>query len=501
MPSIPLPLIPWSRTTLLTARTSLGASVTVQQTALDLFSLYDAWDGTQTLPICISAPDPDKIFNGRDSDNQPSKRRWEELGTAWVEGLPEEMRKRAREGKLNAEDLKVAREQMRASQDRGTEGKDLTIGAVVQIAMLAGDEEQARELIENHVTGLYRHMQELWDDPEVDERETRKWLGDHLGLHHSPEIWKILKNTALGEALNVDEEALGAFVNEGCNLIRQRFTQGPTRPFANKSISELLQILDESYVAARKANPEAGEHMSILSIAEIPSSFLKGPATAHQITELEERLKQHAAPDSDDDNEDDDNDDYSPILTDEHLPDDYKDFLRQSNGFYVDEPADSTGLFYDTEMVGTDDTDFLQDMDFTLFPYEYTSVTEIDNIPLNNFVCFSIGAGGDEGQVVLIPPSSVKPVLEAFEKTYADASEVNKRYYERAALDLYGGLEALRQVEWLCVVWYHWDPAQKIWGSFRGHLEHCVEYAVKRRREDEKEAEKREHDEGNLANK
>jgi hypothetical protein len=78
---------------------------------------------------------------------------------------------------------------------------------------------------------------------------------------------------------------------------------------------------------------------------------------------------------------------------------------------------------------------------------------------------------------------------------YASASERHKKMYERAAVDLYGGLEKMREVEWLVVVFYHWDPDQQIWGSFREYLEYCVGYAVRRKGDDEKKA-GREVDEG-----
>ncbi|KAH7398499.1 hypothetical protein BKA66DRAFT_453234 [Pyrenochaeta sp. MPI-SDFR-AT-0127] len=357
----------------------------------------------------------------------------------------------------------------------------MTVAAVVQVAILTGEEGVAEDLVNDNVRNLFEHIQEKWDDSDTEVSELRKWLDARLGLQYSPKIWKVLKNAALGKALQVDTKALEAFVDEGCDMIKERFTQGPARPYADHSFAELVQILDESYIAARKANPTAGEHMSVLALdnwPNEPTSFLRPPATEGQITELEARLSRDSAPDDDT---------KSPMLPDKHLPEDYKDFLRTSNGFETD-ANDQCGIFYGVEYVGTTDVLFFHDMDFTLFPYEYTSVSGTDNVSLGKFRCFSIGAGGDEGEVILIPPSSVKPVLEAFEVVYAKASEQNKRMYDRAAVDLYGGLEALRNLEWLCIVWYHWNPDQEVWGSFRKCLEECVSYAVERRRTDERDA-------------
>src|SRR5262245_17675828 len=129
---------------------------------------------------------------------------------------------------------------------------------------------------------------------------------------------------------------------KGCDLVKQRFPNGPARPYTDKSISKLLQIMDESYIGARKANPEAGEHMSILGIEDMPMSVLKPPATEDDITALERRLSSEASPDDEDEN---------PILPDKHLPHDYKEFLRTSNGF-EERPGDQTGIFCCIEEVG-----------------------------------------------------------------------------------------------------------------------------------------------------
>lgn len=113
----------------------------------------------------------------------------------------------------------------------------------------------------------------------------------------------------------------------------------------------------------------------------------------------------------------------------------------------------------------------------TLFPYECATISD-DEIPLGDFTGFSAGAGGDEGQILLISPSSVKCILETFETAYAAANMRGKREYERGALDVYGGIERLRNMEWLCIQSFHWDPEPTMYNSFRHYLEHCVENAA-----------------------
>ena len=89
---------------------------------------------------------------------------------------------------------------------------------------------------------------------------------------------------------------------------------------------------------------------------------------------------------------------------------------------------------------------------------------------------FSIGSGDGEGTVVLLSPESVRPVIESFEKAYATASEVNKRVYERAALDIYEGIEHLRALQWLVIeIRRPVSEVYGIWGGFKAYLQDCVE--------------------------
>ncbi|OAL54535.1 hypothetical protein IQ07DRAFT_596036 [Pyrenochaeta sp. DS3sAY3a] len=482
-----LPFIPWSKTTLSKARKSLESSDVVQEAAVDLFALgyyghanklidslyqhshgldfdvynssgtikalYDAWDTTGTIPTYAANPDPDKIFRGRRLDEKYGKL-WESIQNRWTNGLPKEMRDKAKEGNSDTEDFKSAMERMNKEPENSDPDKSLTVAAVVQVAMLTGNENAARDLVYKNVTDLYRHVQSEWGNSEAKEGSMRKWLRTRLGLHHSNEIWKILKDAQLGKSIGVDEAALEEYIDEGCQLIEQRFTQGPARPYRNKSISELLSIMEE-------ANSWPGDI----------ESFIQPPATPSQIAALEARLAKDPMPDVEEG---------GPMLPNKQLPDDYKSFLLTSNGFQQ-EPDDASNIFCSIDSVGDADVVWLHDMDFELLPYDFTSQSDVDNIALGDFTTFSIGAGGDEGHILLIPPTSVKPVVAKFEEAYARANEHDKRMYERAAMDMYGGIDKLRELEWLCLQFYHWAPEQDMWGSFREMLEAMVEQAVVKR--------------------
>lgn len=215
----------------------------------------------------------------------------------------------------------------------------------------------------------------------------------------------------------------------------QRFIEGPTRPYADRAIADLVDLLDE-----------AKKTQALLEEEHEPQTCRKS-AIDQEIADLEERLgktprlSNYQATSG---NRPIDSD-MKHLLPKGSLPDDYKEFLRITNEFWSDlyqgQPDNPGNLFYGIEGIeASDDCVWVHNLDFTLFPTELTNVSD-DDIALGDFTGFSVGAGGDEGSAILIPPSSVKKIHERFEKTYAVADNRDKRKLEREALDICGGIE------------------------------------------------------------
>lgn len=514
-----LPLLPWPSTHLLSARNRIDSARSVQIIVLQLFilgypefgnrlidalydsndsndgdilldhrsptteikSLYAAWGATKIMPNYIR-----KKYNDRTSDN--SIQQYFDLpADKWVNDLPECMRDRGREGKLQAKDLTFVGERMNVNPSTRISGESVGVGTVVQVATMLGEEKLARAIVIKEITSLYRYIQEKWDTPWRKEFSLQQCFGKNLGLDTVPRLWEILKDAQLGKHLGIDEQALEQYVEEGCSLIKQRFERGPIKPYVEKSISELLEILDEDLMAAQKLDL-GGARMSSDEDESCPSTFLKPGVTEEQIAELETFLHENTPPDAEDGDE-------IMLPGNQTLPDDYKEFLRRSNGFY---PSDNTylGLLYPIEEVGLDDCAFLYQMEmpFSLLPYEClldTKTSENEGMFFGHFACFHIGVGGDEGQVILIPPTSVRPIVERFEKVYQDASEKDKKTFEKAAIDYYGSLDKVWNLQWLCIPWYHWNPDSNPYGSFRDYLYSCIEDAQRKRGIAESRAEER----------
>lgn len=500
-----LPLIPWQRTELSTARTSEQAAQAVHEQALDLFvlgfpkhantllkALYDhghglefdidlnshpksfydpwefvdcvvclhaAWEAFDCLPSWIEHPDPDKPFHRR-HDTVRNESLWIKYKDNWVEGFPLNLRDKVLEsGRIDQAELQSLLKELEDQKPRLVAKTKRSIGAVVQAATLAGDNGTAKSLVENNVASLYRHFQDPLKQPDLYSHDLRIRFTQRLGLQYGSKIWEYLKYAKIGAALGIDGSAIDKYVEEGCDLIKRRFTEGPIRPYADRTIADLVDLLEKAYRA--QALVEGEEH----------PQTRRQPATEQQIADLEKILCRAT------------NSDKEPLLPGGALPEDYKEFLHITNGFwsdnYQDEPNNPGNLFYGIEGIDTsDDCLWVRDLNFTLFPSELTNVSG-DEIELGEFTGFSVGAGGDEGSAILIPPSSVKLILERFEEVYAGADARGKRERERGALDLYGGIERLRKMEWLCVESFHWAPEASLFYGFRGYLEHCVEEAVK----------------------
>jgi hypothetical protein len=205
----------------------------------------------------------------------------------------------------------------------------------------------------------------------------------------------------LGEGFGMRMSDVEDYVKEGYAFFKQRSVEGPMCPYHSKTMAELVQMIDKNVLAERADDGED----------EIPT-ILTGGASEAWIATLEERLSSsHTG---------DDPDDPWIALPSGKLPDDYKGFLRASNG--IDED-----LFFSTEDVTTDGR-WMVDMDYTLFPIEgneyllYGQDGDFYEIKLGEYTCFNIGTGDHEGNVTLVPPTSVRPVIDSFEKTCAEAS-------------------------------------------------------------------------------
>lgn len=306
---------------------------------------------------------------------------------------------------------------------------------VLEVALTLNETEQARDLIKEHAVGEFVALAE-------NIKKERDYRADdrRQAIAQSRQAWRLLLDGAISYEFEIDERALKEYVDEGTDIINTRLTNGPIRPWADKTIKELVEIMDANYIKARKLDPNQGRHMIVPDFRadNVPDTWLKPGASEEEINDLERKL----------------GDDAGPLV----LPDDYKEFLRVSNGYYVDEPDSQVGIFYGSSVIEKDDRLDIVEIGVDLIPSQHLSVElmEAFSWPEAGEVA-SLGAGGDEGCIALLPPSLVKLGIEHFNEVYEKASEPDKKVLERACKDLYGGVEELRKLQWVVIDWAHWD--------------------------------------------
>ncbi|KAI4616857.1 hypothetical protein J4E83_006438 [Alternaria metachromatica] len=380
-----LPLIPWSKTSILNCRMHLNSSRIAQHAALDLFvlgfphqanklleSIHKYGLDTTTWDYYGHTTEEQLQGAWTTSDTFPTWARradHADTGSISTAGLPNDIATKAEEGTLSKEDVETIRERLNMKPDATYRhaGETMTLGAVTQVALLADEHRLATSLVEDNMKELYQYLLDNWDNPDRSGDETRHYIFRRQGLEYCPGIWPVLASVKLGDRFGVRASDVDEYVKEGCALIEKRSTEGPARPYRSKTMAELVKMVDKNILTERE---DSGEDT-------IPT-VLKDGATEAQIAALEKRL---SSPDE-----------HSFIaLPGGKLPDDYNDFLRASNG--IDED-----IFYSTDEVNTSGS-WMHDMDYTLFPNEnnghllHGSDRDFDEIELGDYACFTIGTG------------------------------------------------------------------------------------------------------------
>lgn len=208
-PADTLPLIRWSKLKLPGIRNSCSVVDLILNTAIDvmilgypsqanrliqtlynsahglqfgsaLWPLHLAWEATASSPDFVRTPDPDHNWDGFD-DTEGGKKRWEILKNNPPGGFPRELAEKR--PNFGPGDVVFALKHPTRVQEFWKTNTPLAVA--LEVAMLAGDEETARELVKKNLVGLYKHFQEHWDD-EVDT--LRKWMNDRLRIHTSTRI-------------------------------------------------------------------------------------------------------------------------------------------------------------------------------------------------------------------------------------------------------------------------------------------------------------------------
>jgi hypothetical protein len=290
--------------------------------------------------------------------------------------------------------------------------------------------------------------------------EDRERFIDKLG--RSRAIWSRLKEGVL--VLPGEEEGIEMEYERVRGIVEERVKNGVLRPFKDKSMRELLEILDRNTVSHDEDEDNDGLQIDGIiansRIVDGKRTVLHEPATESEIDALETKL-------------------------DIVLPEGYKEFLRASNGM----EGIWNGYYWQKVLAGVEIVAWSENwwgdngLDFALVTWEELP-REFDvkwpKIDLDQALV--INENEDTDHVWFLKPELAKKAVDAFFEAF-NALEVRwckeKEVVERIVGDMFdGGIEGIRKLrdEWVVVKWDAGGNPPDVWGGFREFLEGlCVE--------------------------
>ncbi|KEQ91246.1 hypothetical protein AUEXF2481DRAFT_505411 [Aureobasidium subglaciale EXF-2481] len=312
-----------------------------------------------------------------------------------------------------------------------------TSGARValEIAVKLAEERGIDPIVDSKVQEILGKLTENYSHEDRD-----------LDLIDSPRCWSLFTSGAVAKKWDLSDQKLDAQAADLLEAARQRYWREPSSS-SPASISELLRSCnDDSVARSDEYWIEAGE--------EKPQSLYSPPATEEDIANLEARLKVN-------------------------LPEDFKEFLRTSNGF----GGIWNGYGPDPPILSTDEIDWFESREYET---EYcqlelpSSVTELrdtlaykdDDLDPPLFEDVIRIASYDIDDLWLVPPELMQRTREHYKKLYAVVDDNGKRTIERAIDNFAGSWEDWEKLDWGCV--YCARGGGNGWGiykSFKAWLE------------------------------
>jgi len=379
------------------------------------------WAHSQQWPQCLLDPDPNKPLVGRQDTeygNQPEALRWmeERCRSHWDEQL------RSKYPAFDTEDLNQAITMLN-HQDRvsmSMSGRLWRLSQAMEIALMLEERWTAEDLLRKYIPD-FMAVREHYDE-----------RGHEIAAGR--QVWALLGGGFFAKALHVSEEAIARYVDSVLETLTQRFHNGPQRPCKGKSIKEMVDLLDKLWLEIKPLEPDNSE---LVNCGEaVPATFTHKGVSEDEIAEMEERLEIQ-------------------------LPTDLKEFLSSTNGFYHDKRMGNNNLFTDASHMVWEKGPY----GVELLCWEELSIAFIYYFEWPKlYKGIQTGSGLDEGRQLLIKPRSVKEAIMEFDRKYEKADEGTKRVLERAATDFFGGLEQLREMEWMVIVSYHWNTGSVSYG-------------------------------------
>ncbi|KAJ4245754.1 hypothetical protein NW762_013878 [Fusarium torreyae] len=230
--------------------------------------------------------------------------------------------------------------------------------------------------------------------------------------------WTVLATGALARKIDVDIAKLDALAEEVIATFKERFENG--RKSQEGSIEELLMELDRNTRNNNDTHEENDE--------PVPETLFSTPATDEQILEVERKL-------------------------DIQLPNEYREYLRISNGFGGE--GLWNGHFLVAPLFGTDDLEWIKGFELPLMLHESVTAGWDLSLPDDrewpSYEKVLLLGRLDIFEIVFIPPDLTKKVLEAYREALGGShisDDVKQQIYKSIASQ-YGNWDEFQKLEWV----------------------------------------------------
>lgn len=266
-------------------------------------------------------------------------------------------------------------------------------------------------------------------------------------LCSAEQLWPYFMRGLLADAFGLSREEVKAKGKLMVETYAKRLHSHP-RPLASKTTAELVQLANENTIK--------NTSLEFWSDGVVPTTLLHEPATDTAIGDLETRLE---------------------VI----LPEDFKDFLRITNGFGSADQGIFTGVFPDPNLRSTVDIQWIDHTNFEIpvalldLPLETESLVEDNEDGYDTpfpIVEKALELGQrDVDSILLIPPETTKAAVAVYRAIWKAASEEQKKAVDRAVKVFAGSWEEFEEMGWCCVSADLGTPGFVWFGSFREYLE------------------------------
>ncbi|KAF2815779.1 uncharacterized protein BDZ99DRAFT_457733 [Mytilinidion resinicola] len=317
--------------------------------------------------------------------------------------------------------------------------------AALDLAIFQGRKDKAQEIVKTIADNFHMMYREL---------------------SKSRLAWSMLKDKVVAQELGLDDGKVRAFGEEVLKTFQKRIKDGPLRrPYENKSMRELVQLCNDNTL--KNAIWEETDY----DPDNPPTTIIREPASAEEVTALERRLGCKSG-----------------------LPDDFKEFLLVSNG--LDQWWN--GFFGEPELSGTDAVRIYDAQGHQQeWDEEGIDLTNIPGLPFKTVWpkfdhTVLINAGDAETVLVwMIEPEVIEVARKLLWETYEESDEETKKQFMECLNAAYGSKEGSDELTWLIISWCPQAAKMQTFSCFREFLEYLAGETAREDTMDEEDAQGR----------